>query len=117
VALSTRETGRAHDRGEKGHRRVARSAVSKRVAIQTNLSRPLGHPASDVNDFIEVGLKSEIEVVRDQNFAIHPSQNLTNSRCSGSGHYPENTNDGSASEFSSCFTVKVNVRFGIRTSV
>jgi hypothetical protein len=76
VALSTRETCGAHYRREERHWRVARCAVFEGVVIQTGFSRSVGNPTSDVNDFIEVGLKSEIEVVRDQNFAIDPSQNL-----------------------------------------
>src|SRR5262249_18020155 len=48
VALSTCQTRGAHDRREERHRRIARCPVLEGVAIQTDLSRPLGHPPRNV---------------------------------------------------------------------
>src|SRR5438105_15905081 len=48
MALSPHQTGRTDDRRETWHRRIARRAVLKRITVQADLPRSLGHPASDV---------------------------------------------------------------------
>src|SRR5512132_1499714 len=48
MALSPRETRRAHHRREERHRRIAGCAVFEGIAIQTDLSRSLGNPARNV---------------------------------------------------------------------
>src|SRR6266853_663585 len=48
MALSAHQIGRANDRRETRHWRIAWGAISKRVALQADLPRSLGHQAPNV---------------------------------------------------------------------
>src|SRR2546426_11515021 len=48
MAVSPHQIGRAHDRREKGNRRLARRTLLKRVALQTDFSRSLGDSTRNV---------------------------------------------------------------------
>src|SRR6266496_5635732 len=49
MALQAHQARRANDWREEGHRWIAGCPVSKRIAVQACLPRPLGHTARDVN--------------------------------------------------------------------
>src|SRR4030095_4121356 len=49
MALSAHKIGRANDRRETRHWRIARGAISKRVALQADFSRSVGHQAQNVS--------------------------------------------------------------------